>query len=84
MGIELGIKDFQLRDISYSENITEQFLSVYQSINDFTSDRSVSEYDHLVHRYFYLGELLGFTHEEVVQAYKKKNEVNYQRQEQGY
>ncbi|MGM0844003.1 MAG: dUTP diphosphatase [Bacillota bacterium] len=85
LGILLGIKDFSLRDTSYSENnLTEQFLNIYQSINNFRSNRSVTEYDHLVHKYFYLGELLGFSHEEVVQAYKKKNEVNYRRQEQGY
>ncbi|MGD6802515.1 dUTP diphosphatase [Rossellomorea aquimaris] len=85
LGIELGIKNFKLRDASYRDaGLTEQFLKVYQSINEFTSKRSVTEYDQLVHQYFYLGESLGFSHEEVVQAYKQKNEVNYRRQEQGY
>ncbi|TYS19698.1 dUTPase [Rossellomorea vietnamensis] len=85
LGIALGIKNFKLRDASYRDaSLTEQFLNVYHSINDFTSKRSVTEYDQLVHQYFYLGESLGFSHEEVVQAYKQKNEVNYRRQEQGY
>ncbi|HYK73465.1 MAG TPA: dUTP diphosphatase [Pseudoneobacillus sp.] len=31
-----------------------------------------------------LGELLGFNHQDIEQAYINKNEVNYQRQEKGY
>jgi dimeric dUTPase (all-alpha-NTP-PPase superfamily) len=38
----------------------------------------------LFRHYVYLGELLGFSHEEVFDAYVKKNEVNYNRQKEGY
>ncbi|WP_456273803.1 dUTP diphosphatase [Bacillus sp. AK031] len=85
LGIQLGIKHFELRKASYKEeDLTKQFLVVYQSINDFMSKRSVTEYDQLVHQYFYLGKILGFSHEEVVEAYEQKNQVNYERQKQGY
>ncbi|WP_421380358.1 dUTP diphosphatase [Bacillus salacetis] len=85
LGINIGIQHFELRGANYAEkDVTKQFLEIYTAINDFGSRRSVTEYDQLVHQYFYLGELLGFSHEEVVKAYKQKNEVNYQRQQEGY
>ncbi|WP_226641205.1 dUTP diphosphatase [Bacillus tropicus] len=43
-----------------------------------------SEYEQLIEQYLYLGRLLGFTEEQIEQAYMKKNEVNHQRQENGY
>lgn len=43
-----------------------------------------AEYGELIKQYLYLGSLLGFTEEQIVQAYMKKNEVNHQRQESGY
>ncbi|RIW37760.1 dUTPase [Bacillus salacetis] len=85
LGINIGIQHFELREASYlEEDVTKQFLEIYNSIHDFTNGRSVSEYDQLVHQYFYLGEILGFSHEDVVHAYKEKNDVNYKRQQEGY
>jgi dimeric dUTPase (all-alpha-NTP-PPase superfamily) len=85
LGIYLGIQHFELRSANYNEeDVTKQFIEIYSSINDFMVKKSVSGYDQLVHQYFYLGELLGFSHEEVIKAYRQKNEVNYQRQQEGY
>ena len=85
LGIQLGIKHFELREAHfYEEDLTKQFITIYASINSFSGKRSVREYDQLVHQYFYLGELLGFSNEEVMEAYKQKNDVNYKRQQQGY
>ncbi|MFB5555884.1 dUTP diphosphatase [Bacillus cytotoxicus] len=42
------------------------------------------EYQALVEQYLLLGELLGFTEEQIEQAYMKKNRVNHQRQDEGY
>ncbi|WOA61041.1 dUTP diphosphatase [Bacillus mycoides] len=43
-----------------------------------------AEYGELIEQYLYLGSLLGFTEEQIEQAYMEKNEVNHQRQESGY
>ncbi|EDL63429.1 dUTP diphosphatase [Bacillus sp. SG-1] len=85
LGIYMGIKHFELREANYIEkDVTSQFLEIYDSINGLLTKKSVTEYDQLVHQYFYLGKLLGFSHEDVVKAYKQKNEVNYKRQQEGY
>lgn len=41
-------------------------------------------YEDLVGNFMNLGKLLGFTPEQIEQAYLEKNQVNHQRQEEGY
>ncbi|MBM7584902.1 dimeric dUTPase (all-alpha-NTP-PPase superfamily) [Bacillus pakistanensis] len=85
LGLEIGIKQINLKETNFTvEDVTEQFLIIYRSIHDFQMSYSVSEYQSLLNQYFYLGELLGFSHSDVVNAYFNKNEVNYQRQQEGY
>lgn len=43
-----------------------------------------SVYIALVEDYLNLGKLLGFTEDQIEQAYMEKNEVNHQRQDNGY
>jgi dimeric dUTPase (all-alpha-NTP-PPase superfamily) len=42
------------------------------------------DYEFLLLRFIHLGEMLGFTWEEVEEAYLRKNAVNHQRQNSGY
>ncbi|MFC7061575.1 dUTP diphosphatase [Halobacillus seohaensis] len=63
---------------------TEAFLDVFTSIEDFKQNKSNSAYDKLFHSYIKLGKSLGISEEELQEAYQKKNNVNFQRQDQGY
>jgi dimeric dUTPase (all-alpha-NTP-PPase superfamily) len=65
-------------------NVTEQFLYVYQSITLFKDERSISMYKNMFEEYLFLGELLGFSSAQIEKAYVSKNEVNHERQKQGY
>jgi dimeric dUTPase (all-alpha-NTP-PPase superfamily) len=85
LGLECG---FENREIG-SENqnnvaVTEQFLKVFELISAFKETRSLESYQNLFSAYLSLGELLGFSHHDIEQAYIQKNEVNYERQENGY
>lgn len=86
LGLELGIapEQFELRDIQGEISLTEQFLNVFAAINIYKDNQSVSTYIKLFNQYIYLGQLLGFTNEQVEMAYFSKNEVNHERQKQGY
>ncbi|MCG1022108.1 dUTP diphosphatase [Sutcliffiella horikoshii] len=66
------------------ESITEQFNIVYHLVSVFRNDVSEENYNVLVDSYMQLGEMLGFSWEEVEGAYLEKNKVNHERQEQGY
>lgn len=67
-----------------NENITDQFLKVFSAIEQFKTNHTIAKYNNMLTKFFTLGNMLGFSSEDVYDAYIKKNEVNFQRQEKGY
>ncbi|MRX71788.1 dUTPase [Bacillus lacus] len=67
-----------------SEQLTHQFLHVYQTAMEFKNTRDESSFHALFSAYLKLGELLGFSKEVITEAYKQKNTINHQRQKQNY
>lgn len=85
LGLKLSFeKEAALAEKEAAGTITEQFLCVYEAIHLFKEEKSQEAYEQLLNDYFTLGRLLGFSAEEVEGAYVAKNEVNYERQQQGY
>lgn len=60
------------------------FLNVFSTINKFNQDTSVQNYKDVFETFLVLGYQLGFSNEDIVQAYARKNVINHERQEQGY
>ena len=67
-----------------SENIVHMYLDIFQLILDFDLKPEFYVYELLLGRYLELGKLLGFTDEQIEQAYYEKNRVNHERQNNGY
>ena len=73
-------------------NIIRQFNFVYQDVSkldvaineDWEEGEIFEQYDELVRGFLGLGEMLGFTREEIEQSYYEKNRINHERQENGY
>lgn len=65
-------------------NITDQFIKISQKITDFWDGTREIDYVDLLETFIGLGEMLGFTWEQVEQAYYEKNKINHIRQESGY
>ncbi|WP_174729651.1 dUTP diphosphatase [Mesobacillus harenae] len=65
-------------------NLTVQFLKVAESIIKFRSTKSKDDYEALFSQYILLGGQLHFSWQEIEEGYIMKNEVNYERQRQGY
>lgn len=66
-------------------NVTDQFNAVFDYVTRVMDDpNDIDCYDELFYSIFGLGEMLGFTHEQLSQAYIDKNKVNIQRQAEGY
>lgn len=85
LGIEIGVTDGVELDLAADENsLTAHFVLVYEKIAQFEKSRSEAHYLELFRQYLLLGEALGFSPEEIEAAYVKKNEVNHDRQKQGY
>jgi dimeric dUTPase (all-alpha-NTP-PPase superfamily) len=85
VGIEIGLEELEWSSYDYShQDITKQFLDLYESITIFKKEQSIPNYEHVLTHYFYLGKLLDFSEEEIIQAYIDKNKINFQRQKNNY
>ncbi|MEK5175101.1 dUTP diphosphatase [Heyndrickxia sp. FSL W8-0496] len=87
--LELGIElDFEYDEWIYDswvvETITEQFMSLQLTVGEIYCDKHDGCLPDLISYYIGLGEMLGFTWEQIEQAYMEKNAINHQRQESGY
>lgn len=92
IGIEYGYDDqFHVDYSSMNEKekgskneLVEMFFLVMESILLLRSDGERATYEQLFQNYLNLGFLLGFQTEDINRAYLQKNEVNHQRQDEGY
>ncbi|MGM7720899.1 dUTP diphosphatase [Metabacillus sp. Hm71] len=85
LGLEINVDpSLKLEEIHAERSVTEQFLSVYQTITVFKEQQTLQVYKKMFEEYLCLGHLLGFTKEQIEHAYVSKNEVNHERQKQGY
>jgi dimeric dUTPase (all-alpha-NTP-PPase superfamily) len=92
LGLEIGNElywDFEIvidgvireKKMEKTETITDAFHLVFYNTSLLTYD---DYYIQLFAAYLNLGEMLGFTEEQIEQAYFEKNKINHQRQEVGY
>lgn len=83
IGLEIDRNDFEyLSDHDYkAHDITNQFMRTMDYAIGLRED---DYYADLLYSFIYLGEMLGFTWEQVVDAYYAKNQVNHERQNTGY
>lgn len=84
IGIDLQFEDVQVQWGGKNNALTDQFLTVYQVISDLLQKQTKENYTILFNEYFILGNMLGFRQDDIVQAYHKKNQINHERQENGY
>lgn len=86
LGIECGFdeKSVLLEEKQLLANVNEQFLLVYEMICSFRTSKEINDFIRLFEAYLHLASLLGLTKKEIEQAYFKKNEVNYVRQQNNY
>jgi len=83
LGLEMDIKKFEIES-SKSSGLTEHFLGLFNAFSILYIAFSPKAYSAAFSAYIGLGEMLGFTWEEIEEAYFQKNAVNHQRQEESY
>lgn len=88
LGIVLGYnQDFEIpapTNEKRNGSPTEKFLEVFDAASQLLKTRNREDYMKLFSVFLELGMILGFTSEDIFQAYTKKNEINHQRQDEGY
>jgi dimeric dUTPase (all-alpha-NTP-PPase superfamily) len=86
--LSLGIKkDLRFNSSEKTTNQkreTEKFNDVFEACVTFKSNPNQQQYQHLFTTFLQLGDKLGFSEQAIQEAYYMKNDVNYQRQNEGY
>ena len=81
-GNDYGIEDYEYTKPTNPNMQDKRNLAI--EINNMISRLHKDSYKELFDHYLLFGEKLGFTQEEIENAYMDKNKINYERQEQGY
>ncbi len=88
IGNDLNLYKYECVElIDLTGDITAQFNAVFQLIGNWKKESLLMNnyfYFEVVNEFLCLGKMLGFTWEQIEQAYYEKNEINHTRQENGY
>lgn len=84
LGIEKGFELSSWPEGQIEGELTELFLKTTISINTFLEKLTIESYEDLWIHYGAIAGKLGFTNENIIEAYIAKNEENYNRQNTGY
>ena len=85
LGIEKNLNMLEEWPERVSESdLTELFIGTQREILDFLEDYSMTNYQDLWSWYGGIAEELGFSYENIFDAYLAKNQTNYERQHEGY
>jgi dimeric dUTPase (all-alpha-NTP-PPase superfamily) len=86
LGLELNFNtDLFLYSTEQYDDINAQFIWIHNTVTEVYMYTNEENYELLLEsEYLGLGEMLGFTWEQIEDAYFEKNKINHQRQEVGY
>lgn len=84
IGLDKDYCDINVKFRNEDSELTKQFLSLYIDVNDFIVCSSKDNYKTLFEDLLCIGLKLGFTSEEIENAYYSKNKLNHLRQDNGY
>lgn len=84
IGIEKSFEDITINTKHITSELSEQFLNLYINIADFIICSSIDNYLNIFENFLSLGENLGFCIEDIENAYLHKNNINHERQDNGY
>lgn len=84
IGLDLHTTDLKIDQLVGEESLTKQFALLFELSGQLGKTKSLEDFINLFQHYIYLGKQLNFTPTDIEAAYIGKNEVNHQRQNQGY
>jgi dimeric dUTPase (all-alpha-NTP-PPase superfamily) len=84
IALDKNFQNITLNIKSITTELSEQFLSLYTNIADFIICSSSDNYITIFENFLSLGKILGFSIEDIENAYLHKNNINHERQDNGY
>jgi len=83
IGLEMDVELINIVPIK-KKNVIEQFTVLFNAVTILKIHFTPFVYNHVFSAFIGLGEMLGFTWDEIENAYLEKNAVNHDRQDGGY
>ncbi|MBX0358990.1 dUTP diphosphatase [Halobacillus sp. Nhm2S1] len=83
LGLDLEYR-YTSTELVEADSQTTAFLSVYSSIENLRMKKDEQSYVKAFYDYLILGLTLGITEKELIEAYERKNAINFERQDEGY
>lgn len=84
IGLDGGFTDLSMTSEEPKVPLVQGFQQVFTEIIHFKNHMNEKNYKTLWNYFMALGQALGFTLEEIEAAYLLKNQINHQRQAEGY
>lgn len=84
IGLVKGFEDKYTYDMHIAQGEIEQFNWVFNKVGDFFQVRSYGNYKLVFDMFICLGDMLGFTQDEIEKCYFEKNLKNHERQATHY
>lgn len=91
IGLDLELQHVEPTKIGHFKNVTESFLQMFRELSMLMVDIKggvetaiITSYTDLFGLFIGLGKQLGFSWQEIEQAYFEKNKINHERQANGY
>lgn len=84
LGLDYNCTDLEIKMIPRKVKLTEQFINLFIDVTDCLVSSSTDHYTTLFEDFLILGYNLGFTEEDITEAYYNKNQINHTRQNEGY
>lgn len=73
-----------IENLNINKPLNEKIMDVYTSIVEYSKNRTLSNYIHSFNLFFDLGKSIGFSEEDIMEAYNLKLKENHSRQENNY
>jgi len=84
IGIALGCDKNKEYSFIKQHDKTNEFITVYNKASSLKDNLTLESYYDLMQEFLNLGSTFGFEYDNLIDAYNKKNKVNYERQENKY
>lgn len=84
IGLDNGYECVEPEITSETGDLTSHFINLFLAVNELVAFSSFNSYLVLLEDFYALGAALGFTVDEIYEAYMTKNTINFQRQDQQY
>ncbi|AKL97183.1 hypothetical protein CACET_c37550 [Clostridium aceticum] len=84
IGLDKNFHNREFQGTNNDHNLLQQFQEVLKLSTEFYQSLSEEGYTQLFEGFLALGIKLGFTFDEIKEAYLMKNQINHQRQADGY